>query len=163
MATDITDYSKVADRASELGCAVPTAIAILPVNFETAKSCADFKFNGEAATIRKLLRQNGISVENFLPNGERAPTIHNKHFEWAPLLFISAALTSNDPYAVTVALGIISNYATEYFRGILGRSVKLDIVVERKKDNVCKKLHYEGDIEGLASLPKIIQDIADGL
>lgn len=161
MPTSISEYPKVADRASALGCAMPIGIAILPENFETAESYKDFKFISEAATIQKLLRDNGFSVENFMPAGERAPSIHNKHFEWAPLIFISAALISNDPNAVSVALGIVSNYATDFFKGLPGRSIKLNIVVERKKDRVCKKISYEGNVAGLTELPKIIQSISD--
>ena len=42
-----------------------------------------------------------------------------------------------------------------------GKKVKLGIVVERKADRECKKISYEGDVAGLATLPEIIQSVGD--
>jgi hypothetical protein len=162
MTTTITDYIRVADKASELGCKIPTGIAILPENFSTAVDRQHLLLGSQAATIQKLFRNNNFPMDDLLPAEERAPSIHNKHFEWAPLLFISAGLLSSDPNAVSVALGIISNYATDFFKGMPSKKIKLNIVVEKKKDRACKQLSYEGDIAGLASLPEIIRGINDG-
>jgi hypothetical protein len=161
VATEIADYISVAVRAAELGCPMPAGIAILPDNFKTATSRNDLLFRAEASTIRKLLRSKNVAVDNFLEPSERAPSIHNKHFEWAPLLFVSAAALSNDPNLITVALGVIANYATDFFKGMPSKRVKLSIVVERKADRNCKRLDYEGDLAGLTSLPDIVRSLSD--
>jgi hypothetical protein len=160
MEMNVTDYVRVVDRASELGCTIPTGLAILPENFPLAPTRQHLLFGSEAATIRKLFRNNNFPVDDLLPANERAGSIHNKHFEWAPLLLISSALLSENPHAISVALGIISNYATEFFKGLPGHKVKLNIVVE-KKNRDCKMLKYEGDVAGLKSLPEIIRRIGD--
>ena len=161
MTVIVTDYASVADHAAELGCVVPTGIAILPENFADATVRSDLLYGSEAATVRKLFRNSHFPIDDILPPGERVPAIHNKHFEWAPLIFISAALLSHDPNAVSVALGIVSNYATDFFKGMPNKKVKLTVVVEKKKDRSCKKVDYEGDVAGLASLAKIVREISD--
>ena len=84
------------------------------------------------------------------------------HFEWvAPTLFISASLWSQNPMAVSIALNVISNYITEFFKGSAGtKSVKLEIIVERKTNYSCKKLKYQGDVSGVLDLAKTIEGIA---
>lgn len=160
MATEIVDYVHVSDRASQLGCLVPAGIAILPENFEGVASRGELLFGSEAATIRKLFRNNNFPVDHLLPAGERVAAIHNKHFEWAPLIFISAALISENPNAVSVALGIVSN-ATDFFKGMTSKKVKLSIVVEKKKNGNCKKMTYEGDIEGIRLLADSIRKMSN--
>jgi hypothetical protein len=160
MEVNVTEYVRVTDRASELGCLIPTRLAILPENFPRVAARQDLLFGSEAATMRKLFRNNNFPLDDILPADERVGSIHNKHFEWAPLLFISFALLSENPHAVSVALGIISNYATEFFKGLPGHKVKLNVVIE-KKNRDCKMLSYEGDVAGLNSLPEIIRRLGN--
>jgi hypothetical protein len=161
MTITVTDYVSVADRIAELGCVVPSGIAVLPDNFAKAATRKDLLFGSEASTLRKLFKNNNFPINDLLPAGERVGAIHNKHFEWAPLLFISVGLISNDPNAITVALGIIANYATDFFKGMGSKKVKLSVVVEKKKDRTCKMISYEGDISGLSTLADAIRRISD--
>src|ERR1700692_366874 len=108
MAIDITEYIKVAEKAAQLGCSVPGGMAILPENFASASKREELLFGSTAATIHKLLKLNNCHLDSFLSSEERLPSVHNKHFEWAPLLFISASLLTENPNAVSIALGIIS-------------------------------------------------------
>ena len=162
MTVTITDYVRVSDRIAALGCNPISGLAILPENFEAAATRADLKVRAEAATVRTLLRNEGLPIQELLPDGERYPSIHNKSFDWAAIVFVSGAMLSNDAVAVNLALSVIANYATEFFRGRPGKSVRLSIVVERTSDRVCKNITYEGDAAGLASLPKIIREVGDG-
>jgi hypothetical protein len=161
--TTVTEYVRVDQRLADLGCLFPASIAVLPQNFDTVSSRTEFLFRSEAATVRALFRNSNIPLGNILPAAERAPYIHNNSFEWlAPTIFVSAAALSEHPLAVSVALNVIGNYLTDFFRGIAGRkTVKFDIVVERKKDRVCRRINYEGDVDGLSSLADIIKRAAD--
>jgi hypothetical protein len=102
-----------------------------------------------------------LPLEDFLPSGERPRFVHNKSHDWAAFIFVSAALLANDPSAVTVALGIISNYLTDIFKGTPDKKIKLDVAVERRGDHICKKLTYEGDAAGLAQIADTVLRIAD--
>ena len=155
------EYICVADRAAELGCHVPTGLAIMPKNFDTAATRQEFIVRGEGSTIRTLFRSKKLPLEDFLPSGERPRFVHNKSHDWAAFIFVSAALLANDPSAVTVALGIISNYLTDIFKGTPDKKIKLDVAVERRGDHICKKLTYEGDAAGLAQIADTVLRIAD--
>jgi hypothetical protein len=155
------EYICVSDRAAELGCHLPAGLAIMPENFSTAATRRELIVRGEGSTIRTLLRNNQLPLDDFLPNGERPGFIHNKSHDWAAFIFVSGALLSTDPSAITVSLGIISNYLTEAFKGTPDKKIKLDIAVERKGNRVSKKLTYEGDAAGLTKIADTILRIAN--
>jgi hypothetical protein len=163
MTTTITDYVRVEARAAELGCVYPTGMAILPENFDTAADYIDLRQQSEAGTVRTLFRTNGLSLVEVLPELKPVPYIQNNSSEWVgPTLFISYAFFSENPLVVSVALGILANYLTEFFKGLPGKNkITLNIVVEKTPERSCKKISYEGNAEGLESLPEIIRSIAD--
>jgi hypothetical protein len=154
MATNITDYISVHQRAADLGCAVPQGIALLPMNFDSATARADFLQRSEAATVRTLFRSHNLPIGELLPASERPPYIQNNGFEWlAPTLFISSSLMTENQAAVSVALNVLSGYILDFLKGMLGtKAVKLDIVVEKRGNRSCKKISYEGDVIGLNTL-----------
>jgi hypothetical protein len=161
--TTVSDYIQVDVRAAELGCRCPTGIAILPEYFETAPDYTHLRQRSEAATVKTLFRTNGLLLDEFLPPSERVPYIQNNSFEWVgPTLFISSALMTENPLAVSAALGVLSNYLTDFFKGMSGeKKAKFNIVVEKKENRLYKKLSYEGSVEGFTALTDIIKDIAN--
>jgi hypothetical protein len=54
MALQVSEYPSVGQRASELGCNIPTGIAILPSNFESAKAKGELYNASGASTVRAL-------------------------------------------------------------------------------------------------------------
>jgi hypothetical protein len=161
MTTTITDYVDISRRAADLGCHDPQGMALLPVNFESAASVADLLQASEAATIRKLFVAEGLPVEDITDRNQRPPYVKNKQFEWvAPILFVSASLYSQNPTLVSLALNVLANYATEFLKGIGGaHEVKLNIVVG-SKNRVHKKIEYQGPVEGLRDLAKIVDEVS---
>src|SRR5580658_9185981 len=103
MTVSEAEYICVADRATALGCSMPTGWAIMPENFDTAATRRDLIVRGEGSTIRTLFRNNQLPLDDFLPNGERPRFIHNKSHDWAAFIFVSGALISSNPSAVSVA------------------------------------------------------------
>ena len=155
------DFVNVEDTAKALGCNIPTGIAVLPRNFETAESKSELLHESNTPTIRVLFRNNGISETPLECEGEKFLQISEKAFEaWiAPTIFVSCALFSQNPHIVSVALGVISNYLTDWFRGIPGkRNANLDIVVETKKKSY-KRIHYEGPVSGLEELTQVVHEV----
>ena len=156
----ISDYINVKERAHELDCNMPTSLALLPRNFETAKSKDELVHENTVPTIRKLWRQNNIVETRLEKEGERIPCIHEKTSEWiVPTIFITSALLSQNPHLVSLALGVISNFLADWFRGIPGgKKVKLNIVIEPRIGGF-KHIQYEGNVDGLKDLPKIIHEV----
>lgn len=161
MTTNISDYIDVPTKIRELGCDDPDGIAILPVNFEAARSADEFRQLSEASTVKTLLRNNNVLFSEV--RKEKPSYIQNNAFEWiAPTLFVSASLLSQQPETISVSLSVIANYVTDFFRGFSGeKSIKLDIVVERTKSKTCKKVSYEGSVEGLKELADIVKEVGN--
>jgi hypothetical protein len=162
MATQVFDYPDVEQRATELGCNIPTGLALLPRHFDTAQSKSELLHESSVIEIRRLLRQQGIIETRIEQEGEKFPYIDQKSFEWiGPTILLGAALMSQNPYVVSVLLNIISSYLFEVFRGVVGdKKVKLDIVVEQTKGKKYTRIHYEGG-EDLKGLDKVIHEVAD--
>ncbi len=160
MSITIEDYVRVNERADEVGCRRPQGISILPENFDSATSHQELVVWGESVDVRKVLERHDLPMGDVMPAGERPRSLHYKSANWTALLFVSAALLSENPHAVSVALGVISNYVTDLFRGRPGKTARLSIVAE-SSDGACKKLTYEGDPAGIPSLEKAIRRIAD--
>lgn len=77
----------------------------------------------------------------------------------SPILFVCAALYSQNPSAVSVALSVVANYATDLLKGVGNReeNAKLDIVVETKGTSMFKKISYEGPADGIKSLAEVVR------
>lgn len=161
MGISITDYPMVQERLRELDCPPLTEVAILPENFDIATSCLDLRQRSEAGTVRSLFRKYNVPT-NHIPALSGAPHIQNNSFEWiAPVLFIGAGVVSENSSVASLALGVLGNYLTDFFRGIPGnKKVKMEIVVERQADRMCRRISYEGDLNGLMALPEIIKKVS---
>jgi hypothetical protein len=157
MPTTVTDFVNVRQRAADFGCPVPQTLTILPFNFTSAATAADFLRASEAATVRTLFRLNSITVEELLATGHSPSYVEHNDFEWvAPALFIPAALMSQNPEVVSLALGVLANYITDFFKGHPGpRRANINIIVEKDGDWSCKIIHYDGDVSGM---PREIAD-----
>ena len=163
MTTNVSDYLSVSEKIADLGCRYPIGLALLPENFESASSISEFRQVSEAATVKTLFRNAGIPNEDIVGEGQRPPYIQNNAFEWvAPTLFISAAFYSEKQQYIDVALGVIANYATDFFKGMSGKNqIKLRIIIEKTKTKTCKKILYQGGAEGLKDLSDVIRETMD--
>jgi hypothetical protein len=134
----VADYVSVANRAAELGCELSSGITILPENFEQVGNSAQLLHRSEAATVKSLFRQNQIPLATLMPSSGQSGYVQNNGFEWVgPTLFISAGFLSGNPNAASIAINVLSNYITDFFKGLSGsQRVKLEIVVEKKSGGV---------------------------
>ncbi len=157
------DFVNVEEKAETLGCNIPIGLALLPRNFEDAEFKDGLIHEDSVPTVRILFRQNGITETPIEYDGEKYPQISEKGFEgWiGPTIFVSFALLNQNPHILSVALGVISNYLTDIFRGIPHHQNKasLNIVVETTKKKTYKRIHYEGPISGMEQLPNIIREV----
>jgi hypothetical protein len=163
MTTTVSEFFDLGAKLRELGCREPDGIALLPINIEQAASIGELRQVSEAATVKTLLRNAGLEPQDIIDRPQRPPYIQNNAFEWiAPTLFVTAALLSDNPQSVSVALSMIANYATDFFRGMTSqKTVKLDIVVEQKGSKSYKKVSYQGPPDGLKDLADVVRSAAD--
>lgn len=160
---NVEEYFNVRKRARELNCSVPESIAILPRNFENARSKEDLVHEETTPTIRILWRENNVIETPLEKEGEKIPFVSEKFLEWAgPLIFFASTVIIQNPVLIDVSIGVISNYLTDFFKGMVKeeKKVKLSVVVETKSGSY-KKVNFEGHPEGLKELPKIVRSLHD--
>ena len=140
MNTTITDFIDVRAKLSELGYRSPSGLALLPANVESATTAEEIRQRSESATVRTLFRQAGIPFEDVYNPSSRPPYIRNHDITWfAPTIFVAASVISANPNLVSVALGVLSNYLTDFFKGRLGETkIKMSFVVEQTKSEGIK-------------------------
>lgn len=132
-----------------------------PSNFEDAETKDELVYESNASTVRSLLRSSNIRETPLECEGERFPEASRKGLEeWiGPTVFVGFALYSQNPHVISLALGGISNYLTDWFKGLVGqKNAQLDIVVETKKKTY-KRIRYKGHISGLEEILDIIREV----
>ena len=164
MNVTMTDYVDVERRAAELGCNVPTGVAILPRGFETAATWDELAHEDTAPTVRTLLRGEGIDETPLEREGERFPLIEENSFEWVgPAIFIGASTAAANHKALIAFVGAFAKYLTEYFKGRVGsKKAKIEIIVPQGRTGKYTKIKYDGDLEGLKQLPDLIDEARNG-
>jgi hypothetical protein len=168
MAIQVSEYINIQERALELNCNVPTGLALLPRNFAVAPSKEALVYAGSTEDIRKLWYQTGIVETKLEKVGESFSYIEQERAaEWlGPIIFIGTSLLSGNQELVSIALGVISNYLTDWFKGKGHQSnndVEFDIVVEHTKGRSYSRIHVKGDVERVnkIDMPQIIQKLRD--
>ena len=160
MPCEITDHVDVGTRAAELGLRSPSGLAILPRNFDSAASPCEFLYEGSTPTVRLLWREAGVTETSLESEVGKPTCVGEKAATWiAPTVFVSATLLAGNPQLVSIAINVISNYLSDMFRGLpVGRDVRLDLVVEKASRRKCVRVRYEGKLEGLRDLPKVVRE-----
>ncbi len=157
MRFELTHYGDVPSRSRELNLNEPTGLALLPRNFLDAGGSSDLFHENSAQTIRILLRQKKIVETPIEKEGQKIPVIQENSFCLIlPTLFVSVLILTGNPELVSSALKVMSEYATEFFKGKAGfQQVRMDVIVQSKNANSSKKIHYEGALEGLKQVAEI--------
>ncbi len=154
MNIEVFDYFDVKKRASELDCNQPTSLALLPQNLATARSREELVYRQSTSIIRELWRRVGIVETDIQKEGDTFQEIQVKGGEWiGPVIFVGAAVISQNANLISRALGVVSNYLTDLFKGNLDQKrMVLDIVVEQTKGRTYKRLHFEGSVQDFKSI-----------
>ena len=114
-------------------------------NIYASSTVSFFKF------ARKLININYIEQPDMV--------LEQRSIDWfgPTLLFTTAALTQN-PELVSVAINVLSNYISDYFKGHKEPNVKLNIIVQKSKTEYTKFM-YEGPKDGLTEIEKVIKNL----
>ena len=163
MSIKISNYIDVKQRALEMGCNIPTELAILPRNFDSARSRSELYHQNPVPTIRMLWRQAGLTETKIENKGERFPYVKDTGFGgWlGPIIYVSASLLKGNPDIISKALEVIAAYVGAWYRVIpREQKVKLDIVVELANGQGYRRLEYEGDVAGLTQLASSVHEVA---
>lgn len=151
MKTVYKAYMDVEHRAGELGLAVPDAVWILPLNFESMASTAEAAYAADYDLVVKLLRMAGLPYSLL----KSADDIHSKLIQQdyesvaLPLLAFTRHVLERRPEIVSQTLGIILDHfrsRPRYGPGRDQRNVRCKIA--KAEGGRYVSAEYEGPIEG---------------
>ena len=161
MISEISDYPDVNTRLRDLGSSVSKGLLLLPDNFETANTGEVLLYPPDTATLRKVLEAAGVPMAQVAEAPKIAYVVNRSAAWMTPVLFISTMLLTDNAMAVSIGLNVASSFITDILRGIGGpKHVKFDLVVERERDGICKRIKYEGDPSGIPALLDVIKVVA---
>ncbi|NHV29379.1 hypothetical protein [Burkholderia sp. D-99] len=159
MSTEVRDYVSVSEKLKSFGVSLPSGLVLLPGNLATATSIDDLRQQVESDTVRTLLKANNIAYAEIFDEDDQPPYLQQYSFEWfGPTLFVSAGLLSQDPNVLSVALGVITNYLYDLFKGTNEGKASLDVVVQHA-DGSCKSVRYSGPPDGLSKVAEIVKEL----
>lgn len=97
------------------------------------------------------------------PRASSGPAGQQDAGEWVgPVIFVGGSLLSQNPTLVSVALGVVANYATEILRGRpLGRQTASLTVAVETQDGETRRVDYSGPPDGIAELSDVIRALRD--
>lgn len=155
----VEEYIDIRKRLEELDCSQPKGIAILPENFEHASDRLELHQSTAAITLTKLLRQHGLLVSDLY--GAKDPPqfmIERSYSELIPTIFITSALISEHPDAVSMILNSIESFCrTQVTFARKNTHVKFAILKETQRSSSYLKINYEGPESGIKEIAKIVE------
>ena len=166
---EISDYIDVSSKLEELGCSWSEGIGILPERFDTCTSTDGFTLLSRARAVARLFEENHIPVSVIKKEGQSLQHLYTASAEWStgvgPTLFVSAALLAENPHIISLALSVLANLLTDFFKGAKEKSnAAVEIVVEKEEKDgskICKKFRLEADPEVLRISSETIKQIWD--
>ena len=169
---EVSDYINVSSKLEELDCSPPEGIGILPEQFDTCTSTGEFAQLSRTRAVMKLFEDNHIPFSVIKKEGQKllgTRTASSGLSTWVgPTLFVSAALLAENPGIISLALNLLANSLTDFFKGAReenpslekSNKVRLHTVFE-DRPGTYKKISYEGPLEGLKELNELIKQISD--
>lgn len=137
----------------------PKELCFFPENIDSAKNKTDLIFTDSVSDLSKVFKQNNINVSKLGGDSSLLRSRKNADF-FAPALFFSLSLISENPAIVSLSLSALANHITDFFKGSFNqKKVNLDIYVETKGKKKTQKIVYSGDVEGIERLADVIKSI----
>ena len=156
----VREVANVFERAKALGLNSSVGVTILPSGFFDAEDASKLSYVQVTPDVKILLRRAGIALDAIETPQTRIPFRAQYDNTWlGPVIFFGAAYWSQNSELVSVALNTISNYLTDWFKGVSGEPrVKLGVVIEESNSKKTTRIQYDGPLEGLKGIEKLVKD-----
>jgi hypothetical protein len=158
MNTTIEEFD-ISETLKKLNLELPIGLAFIPENIEKVGAVSDFIFPEPLTQINKVFRINNIDVAIL---GDNASNLRSRKSAdlYLPSIYIGISLLTQNSAVVSVALSVLANYVTDFFKGSFSsKTVSLDIYVETKGNKKVKKINYKGSADGLKNLEDLIKKL----
>lgn len=130
-------------------------IVILPYNYESNR---DYTYNSTSISFYKYAK-NILDIKYFT---EPELLVEQRSGDWfAPILFVSSVAITQNPELITIALSVIANYVTDFFKGKDSPNIRLKVIHKETKTSKLTEIYYEGGLEGLEKLEVSINKVVN--
>ena len=155
---EVKNYVDVKKQAAKLRHTIPHGLVLLPSSFKSAQTTNDLVYAASTDTVKKLLVQVGVPAAKLEKDGQEYPHTVQHALEWiGSVILFSAAAVSQNPEIVSITLNVISNYLTDWFRGVPKENRRASLtIVKETKDGDYKSLDYSGPPEYLHEVKEIM-------
>jgi hypothetical protein len=138
---------------------LPSNLCFFPENIDSAQNEDEFIFTDSVSELIKVFKQHQIEFSTLGGKINLLRSRKNADF-FAPVIFLSLSLISENPNLISLSLSVLSNYISDFFKGSIGqKKVNLEFYLETTKDKTIKKLSYNGNVEGIVELEKVIKSL----
>lgn len=159
MTITVTDHPPIRNKLHDLGITLLNGLTIAPSNIEHSSTLGDLRQQVESDTVRTLFNTNKIEYQELFDDDHQPGYLQQYSMEWyGPTLIITAGFLTQNPHALSIATGIITNYLYDLFKTKNSGKASLDLIYEYP-DGKCKKIQYCGTPEGLSEVHKIVRDL----
>jgi hypothetical protein len=149
---------EITGSSDKIFLACNDSIYILPNNFLETNNTEEYFYSSTLPTVKKLLSTKNIPVKILGKESDQI-YIEQRGLEYfLPIFFIGSLYYSQNPTAVSIALGMIANYLTEIFKGQKEPKVNLNIYIRDDINKITKRVKYKGTPEGLKDVDKIVKN-----
>ncbi|MEO9593585.1 hypothetical protein [Rhodopirellula bahusiensis] len=136
------------------------ALTFVPANInDDSLDAENFSYHSSIIGIRKLYSEKGLKFQ--FPNSDDAQnTLHLHSADWiAPAIFVTTLYVSQYPDAVSLALSIVANYASELFGNDKESKCQLTIYVETETGK-SRQVDFNGPPDALGDVQKLVREIS---
>ncbi|MBE7638705.1 hypothetical protein GUB10_00020 [Salegentibacter sp. BLCTC] len=155
---EIKEYNELSDLFNKFQIVETTGLLFIPENIDNAENSKDFIYSETTTDLRKVFE--GKQQIDYLTKDK--PLLRaRKSADWfGPTILIGATILTENPHLIGITFNILSSYLYDIFKGTTkDKKVKFDIVLEDKKKKQFQKINYEGNVEGIAELEKVINKL----
>jgi len=134
-------------------------LCFLPENLAETESSSNFIYSETTTDLRKIFKKENITIDYLTEN---KPLLRSrKSADWfGPTILIGLSALIENPHIVGITLNLISSFLYDFFKGtIRERKVKFEIVIENEKSKDYQKVVYEGTVDGIPELEKVIKSM----
>lgn len=140
---------------------MPAGLAMIPLNVEESNHQNEWIYHESSKDLHKVLKAATVDICKLDNSSGSSRYLHQHSADWiGPTIFIGANILIENPYLISVALGVISNYVTDLFQGKLNKpTFKMELVIETEKNKSYKKLIFEGEPQNIDKIIKAIKSL----
>lgn len=158
MKHEIKEYTELGNLLDKLKIQTDSLICFLPENLYETENSKEFIYCETTTDLNKTLKKENQKID-YLTDDK--PLLRSrKSADWfGPTILFGFTIISQNPQLVDITMSLLSSYLYDLFKGTGGaKKVKFDVVIGTKNKKSYKKISYEGSVEGIKELNKIIKN-----